>query len=155
LCDDGSDLAALAVQTAGALLAGREAIALHVWRPVSTEMLVEGAGTGAVALPPEVDDQVRAAASEAAERAADRARKAGFQATPLASEAVGPVWETILEVARDRDAEVIVLGARGLTGFQRALLGSVSERVVRHADRPVLVSHPRSDKPSGSRPDAA
>jgi nucleotide-binding universal stress UspA family protein len=41
--------------------------------------------------------------------------------------------------ARENDVAVIVLGARGLSGLQQVLLGSVSERVVRHADRPVLV----------------
>jgi nucleotide-binding universal stress UspA family protein len=55
---------------------------------------------------------------------------------------VGPVWQAIVDTARERDAAVIVMGARGLTGVQHVLLGSVSERVVRHADRPVLVLRP-------------
>jgi len=37
---------------------------------------------------------------------------------------------------------VIVVGARGLTGLKHVLLGSVSEKVARHADRPVLILHP-------------
>jgi nucleotide-binding universal stress UspA family protein len=51
----------------------------------------------------------------------------------------------IVETARAREASVIVLGARGLSGLQHALLGSVSEKVARHADRPVLVLHPPAD----------
>lgn len=38
---------------------------------------------------------------------------------------------------------MIVVGARGLTGLGRAVMGSVSQRVARHADRAVLMVHPR------------
>ena len=106
------------------------------------------AGTG-LALPSEVDDEVAAAAARAAEQAADCARQAGFRAEPLAVETLGPIWQAVLEAARARDAAVIVLGARGLSGVQHVLLGSVSEEVVRPADRPVLVLHPTAD--SGER----
>lgn len=46
---------------------------------------------------------------------------------------------TILEDARTRDADLIVLATHGRHGLARALMGSVAEKVVRHADRPVLV----------------
>lgn len=36
-------------------------------------------------------------------------------------------------------ADVLVVGSRGLGGFRRALIGSVSDSVVRHAHCPVLV----------------
>jgi nucleotide-binding universal stress UspA family protein len=140
LCDDGSDAAAEAVRAAAPLLAGREAIVLHVWQPLSAGALL-GAAAG-LALPPEADEEVAAAAARANEQAADRARQAGFRAEPLVVETLGPVWQAVLDTARARDAAVIVLGARGLSGVQHALLGSVSEKVVRHADRPVLVLHP-------------
>lgn len=45
----------------------------------------------------------------------------------------------ILELAEELDAELIVIGSRGLGGVRRALLGSVSDSVVRHAHCPVLV----------------
>ncbi|MGO9819285.1 MAG: universal stress protein [Solirubrobacteraceae bacterium] len=44
----------------------------------------------------------------------------------------------LTDLARDRDADEIVLGARGL-GRVHALLGSVSHEVLHLADRPVLV----------------
>jgi nucleotide-binding universal stress UspA family protein len=141
LCDDGSDGAARAVQGAAELLRGREAIALHVWQSLSTGALA-AAGAGVMALPPELDEQLQAGAERSAEQAAERAGAAGFDAAPLAVEAAGPVWQVIVETARTREASVIVLGARGLSGLQHALLGSVSEKVARHADRPVLVLHP-------------
>jgi nucleotide-binding universal stress UspA family protein len=49
------------------------------------------------------------------------------------------VWKTILDIAGSRDAAMIVMGSRGLTGVRSMLLGSVSGAVVNHADRPTLV----------------
>ncbi|HYT25970.1 MAG TPA: universal stress protein [Actinomycetota bacterium] len=47
---------------------------------------------------------------------------------------------TLLErAAQQHEAEMIVVGSRGHTATQRLLLGSVSTRLVHHADRPVLV----------------
>jgi nucleotide-binding universal stress UspA family protein len=144
LCDDGSETAARAVRDAGELLPGRQALALFVWQSVTRNPLASMAG-GLAVLPEDVDERSAAAAAQAAEQAAERARGAGFDAAPLVVEAIGPVWQAILDTARERDAAVIVLGPRGLSGVRQALLGSVSEKVVRHADRPVLVLHPRAD----------
>jgi nucleotide-binding universal stress UspA family protein len=47
--------------------------------------------------------------------------------------------ETIVETADKMGADVIVIGTHGHTGVKRALLGSVAERVARHAKHPVLV----------------
>ena len=47
----------------------------------------------------------------------------------------------IIEFARSRDADLIVLGSRNRGPLVAALLGSVSKDVVTHADRPVLVAH--------------
>jgi nucleotide-binding universal stress UspA family protein len=46
----------------------------------------------------------------------------------------------ILELARERDVDLIVVGSRGLGTIASTLLGSVSSRVVHRADRPVLVA---------------
>ena len=50
----------------------------------------------------------------------------------------GPAPEALAEVAKLRDAEEIVVGSRRLGGL-RGALGSVSRRVLRIADRPVVV----------------
>lgn len=50
--------------------------------------------------------------------------------------------EQILEAAEEENAELIVLGSRGLTGLARFLIGSVAERVARHAVCSVLVARP-------------
>lgn len=51
----------------------------------------------------------------------------------------GVPHEEILEYAAERGAGAIVLGSRGRSSFKGALLGSTVDRVVRMADRPVLV----------------
>jgi nucleotide-binding universal stress UspA family protein len=48
--------------------------------------------------------------------------------------------------AEEIDADLIVMGTRGLAGLKHAMLGSVAERVVRLAPCPVLtVKHPEAD----------
>jgi len=58
--------------------------------------------------------------------------------TVEAEVADGPVPEALAEVARLRDADEIAVGSRRL-GWLRGALGSVSRRVLRIADRPVVV----------------
>jgi len=47
--------------------------------------------------------------------------------------------QQIVQAAEDIGAGLIVIGSRGLGGVRRALMGSVSDSVVRHAHCPVLV----------------
>ena len=51
----------------------------------------------------------------------------------------GNTAEVIIETARKVRASLIVLGSHGRQGVEKFLLGSVSAKVVAHADRPVLV----------------
>jgi nucleotide-binding universal stress UspA family protein len=71
----------------------------------------------------------------------------------------GPVAEThlrmgevdleIVALAKEIGAGLIVMGCRGHRGIRRALEGSISDRVIRHAPCPVLVvrSHKRAEAP--------
>jgi nucleotide-binding universal stress UspA family protein len=52
---------------------------------------------------------------------------------------MGQVDLEILALAEELGADLIVMGSRGLGGVRRALMGSVSDSVVRHAHCPVLV----------------
>jgi nucleotide-binding universal stress UspA family protein len=52
---------------------------------------------------------------------------------------VGVPWDEIVTRCNQEHHDVIVIGTHGRTGIKRALLGSVAERVVRHAPVPVLV----------------
>lgn len=55
--------------------------------------------------------------------------------------AAGPPAETIVRVARECGADLIVVGTHGRTGLSHALMGSVAEKVVRLAPCPVLTVH--------------
>jgi nucleotide-binding universal stress UspA family protein len=63
--------------------------------------------------------------------------KAGFTAEPLCQ--LGKPAEEIMKVASKHHADLIVMGAKGLGAIARFLLGSVSTRVVQHANCAVLV----------------
>ena len=52
----------------------------------------------------------------------------------------GPAADALLSVAKVRNVELIVVGSRGLNPVQELLLGSTSEKVVRHAHVPVLIA---------------
>src|SRR5919112_2283428 len=52
---------------------------------------------------------------------------------------MGAVSLEIVALAEELQADLIVMGCRGLGGVRRALMGSVSDSVVRHAHCPVLV----------------
>jgi nucleotide-binding universal stress UspA family protein len=54
--------------------------------------------------------------------------------------------QQIVKVAEDIGAGLIVMGSRGLGGVRRALMGSVSDSVVRHAHCPVLVVRPEKEQ---------
>ena len=55
---------------------------------------------------------------------------------------VGRAWKEIVETAKTQGTDLIIVSTHGYTGLQHALLGSVAEKVVRHAPCPVLVVRP-------------
>jgi nucleotide-binding universal stress UspA family protein len=72
-----------------------------------------------------------------------------LRAASIASEVViarsvleGREADAIAQIAHDRDADVIVIAGRGRSPFVGAILGSVTQRLLHVADRPVLVVPP-------------
>ena len=51
---------------------------------------------------------------------------------------LGRAWQEVVEVAKERKADLIVLATHGYTGLRHVLLGSVAEKILRHAPCPVL-----------------
>jgi nucleotide-binding universal stress UspA family protein len=149
LCYDGSEDAKHAIEHAGRLLGGRDALVVTVWQPTPA------VGSSASAGASDGFDFIEVAAADVGERVARDgvriAQQAGLRAKPVAVEAAGPVWKTIVEIADRHDAATIVMGSRGLTGLRPLLLGSVSSAIVHNADRPTLVIRQPSP-PTGRSP---
>ncbi|NNF42194.1 MAG: universal stress protein [Phycisphaerales bacterium] len=68
---------------------------------------------------------------------ADDIAVTGIEVTPILVQ--GTVATKILEEARRLDADLIVMGSRGLGAIKRAFLGSASEAVLHDAPCPLLV----------------
>ena len=70
-------------------------------------------------------------------RAARDAVSQGIEVETHARE--GQPAEVIIDVAKQVQADLIVVGSRGLTGIKRFLLGSVSSKVSEHASCSVMI----------------
>ena len=73
------------------------------------------------------------------ERLVATAKARGVKAASMVLE--GIAFEAIVQAARSRQADLVVVGTHGRTGIRHALLGSVAERVVRLSPVPVLTVH--------------
>ena len=82
--------------------------------------------------------KVTTEAQRLAEMAAEQARACNIEQVQV-EVLEGPPAEGILRVAENRGCDCIVVGARGRGGMVGLLLGSVSDRLARHAKVPVLI----------------
>ncbi|WP_194926698.1 universal stress protein [Catenulispora pinisilvae] len=153
---DGSADAKTALDYAAKTFSGREAVVLTIWEPLMAQLGVAEAFVGAT-VTEEEEDAVEKGAQQVAEDGAKLANEAGLKATARwESEGAQSVWQTIERVAEESDSDLIVTGSRGLTGLHSLLVGSVSAKVLRHAQRPVLVvpsahlAKARSESPEGA-----
>lgn len=143
LAFDGSDDAALAIAKAAELFKAREAVVLSVWEPVplwqpyDPATIIEAPLSRLAVQELRLDELVVEAARQEAERGATLASRAGFAAQPRVER--GKAWRVICDVADEIDAAAVVVGARGLSRVGSLLLGSVSNAVMVHCTRPVLV----------------
>jgi nucleotide-binding universal stress UspA family protein len=145
---DGSPEADSAVQAAGALLAGRRALVVVVWKAGLGFELV-ALPTVSLGLPPgpldvrtamEVDQTLMEGAQRMAEHGAALARDAGLDAESLtvADDPDTEIAETLVQVTSEREGEALVVGAKVHSG----LLGATTRGVIKRATIPVLVRGP-------------
>ena len=117
---DGSDSSTATARLAAGIVArsGGELRLLHVipvFRGNDTEWVVESDDEA----PPELVP------------ATEAVRSLGIE--PHREMAMGRAEEALVTLAKRDDADLVVVGSRGLSGLSRVLLGSVSEHVARHA----------------------
>jgi len=142
LCIDGSDASLHAVSAGLAVLRPADRVVLVTVIEPSDPTLVVGAGfAGGVMSPGEfdaVEDARHAEARAHLEAAAAAIDVDGAETLILRGDPAG----SLCDLALERSARAIVMGSRGRGSIKRALLGSVSDHVVRHAPCPVIITGP-------------
>lgn len=136
-CVDFSD-ASDAVVAEAVRIARESGNRLHLLHVAAGESALAGYDEGPVAVHTrderahELTDEHHRLRELAAENATD-----GLEIVPLLI--MGATVETIVAEADRIDAATIVVGSHGHSKLRKLLLGSVSEGVVRHASRPVVI----------------
>ena len=137
---DGSDGAAEALRWAlgEARLRGADVRVVHAWS-VPLVLSIPSADAFGVPEPAGSMDQVRTALRKEADNVLEASLK-GVEADDVTIEGEvveGKAAQVLIEAARN--ADLLVVGTRGLGGFTGLLLGSVSQQCTHHAPCPVVV----------------
>jgi nucleotide-binding universal stress UspA family protein len=140
---DFSDLGNGAIPYAYSLLADREAtvILCHIMEPPALPNPLYAHYSRGGAFLPEDRERLRQGLLQALERLVpSEVRGAGKVVTEVrVVETPVPVTEAICQEAKALGVDIIVMASHGHSGVARLFLGSVAERVLRLADRPILV----------------
>jgi nucleotide-binding universal stress UspA family protein len=145
---DGSENSARASQAATELAEKLKAelIVLHAITPPALYYHTETSPEGPVIEPPthekEIDlylEYARRVGRGIVDPTVSEAKKRGITVKADLPEATSSLVETIVNQAVKENADLIIVGTRGLGGFKKLLMGSVSNGVVSHAHCPVLV----------------
>jgi nucleotide-binding universal stress UspA family protein len=105
--------------------------------PVTTGLLPAPVRNPILAEAGRLEAARRRAAQRDVEAAARRLRRSGWRATVEVRQ--GVPLEELMKSVRAAHADVLVIGARGVGGMARLLLGSVADGALRHAPCAVLV----------------
>ena len=135
---DGSATAELAVRHAGRLAAAFDARLVVVTAYTKSN----GHGREAEQVPEELRWAItdRHQAEEKAKAGRQAAHDEGARDVVIVADAGDPA-EKIIESAEDHNADLIVVGSKGLTSASRFLLGSVANTVSHHAPCDILIVH--------------
>ena len=143
LATDGSKEAELAARTAADLAqkTGSELHVVHVFgiAPVGPPVYPEATDLQGEALEEEAEERIsEQRAREVLDAEVGKVRSGG--GTLVEAHLIeGRIAPEVVALAEEIGAGLIVMGSRGRGGIRRALMGSVSDAVVRHAHCPVLV----------------
>lgn len=136
LATDGSEEATLAARTA-VDIADKTGSELHVVHATPVPVAVDAAAD-VLRVSEKAEEGVRKRARQFLDEQLEQVEAAGGSVAQ-SHVRLGRPDEEIVKLADELSAGLIVVGSRGLGGLRRALLGSVSDSVVRHAHWPVLV----------------
>jgi nucleotide-binding universal stress UspA family protein len=142
LCYDGSTSAKHAITSAHDIAGETPATLLHLWEPPASFLGPDPFGgietwTGPQVV--ELEAMALERANRTVEYGVELARNAGFDVDGRLERTATATWRAILDIADEIDAQLVVVGARGLSPLESVLIGSVSTALVHHSSRPVLV----------------
>jgi nucleotide-binding universal stress UspA family protein len=148
LATDGSEEAELALLTAVDLAnrTNSELHVLHVGEP-GPEITLNPAFAINRELWEETLREIEEEAREVLDGQVKKIEEAGGTVAEAHLKIGGRPDRQIVRLAEEIDAGLIAMGSRGLGGISRALVGSVSDSLVRHAHCPVLVARAGKDSP--------
>lgn len=139
VCTDGSELAKGGLHKALRVVAPADRMVVLTVQSVVAPDHETGSGFTIGPTAPDADDQIVTSGDRVAKRIVDDTIAAlGLEGAESMARSGSP-GETICEVAAAIGADVIVMGTQGHGGFKRAMVGSTSDHVIRHAPCPVLV----------------
>lgn len=145
LCTDGSDAAVAALRAGLEVVDGTGPFVVVTVVPEPDLMDVQGTGMAGGTMTPDAYEREIAAHREDAASAV-AAVEAALALGPLDSRVLqGEAGPVICDLAGELGARAIVMGTRGRGGLRRAVLGSVSDHVVRRAPCVVVVSPGRAE----------
>lgn len=140
LCADGSDLAVRAASVGLALLRPTNTVLIvTVIDGADPALMFDGSGHAGPSMTPEAFDALRGRALDAAQTIVRQTVEAIQVDNVETRVAEGPPGQTLCDVAAEVSASALIMGTRGRGGFKRAVMGSVSDYVIRNAACPVLV----------------
>lgn len=143
---DGSPAAEHAIRAAAALIDPRPALVVVVWEAGVAYETLEGPAIPAAPLDMRAAMQADQAMYDDARRTADRGARLvaglGFDVESLVVADDATVAKTLVRIARERNAQALVVGAHGHNRAQDLFVGSTSRRVVERAPCPVVVVGP-------------
>ena len=85
----------------------------------------------------ELIDELRARGTELLQQCKNQALQSSVQVETVLEQ--GDYAHEIIEVAKRKDCELIIMGSRGMSPIKELMLGSVSLKVMHHASCPVMV----------------
>jgi nucleotide-binding universal stress UspA family protein len=133
---DGSDTGGKVIPHAVALAksCGASVVGINVTDPYPYSGLAETV--------PITADQYRVHVTQLAEDVLkplqDACKAADLAFEPIIAEDIHP-WKAMLDVAKDRGCDLVVIASHGRRGMQALLLGSETQKLLTHSNIPVLV----------------
>ncbi|HHY07949.1 MAG TPA: universal stress protein [Corynebacteriales bacterium] len=145
---DGSRQAKRAINYVGKFFPGNNVVLVTAWECFQLQAVRTSGASGIVQCDWDsenmIEDPSLTDARKFAYEGAQLAKAAGLESESYIVQYSTSIWNAITKVADMLDADLIVTGTHGRTGFAELMRPSVSERVLKNGHRPVLIVPPEN-----------